>query len=266
MGNYPNYVITEYSCSPDRILSFIHQHIVFICLYSWVIQQTFKIVKTLGQLFESLYINNILIFSKEKEDLQKLTLWVLKKLQENNLFVNLDKCTFEVKEVDYLEIIISKNQIQMDLAKLEWIRNWLALTTVKQVWSFLGFRNFIENSSDTMQILCDLWMTWQRKIWFGIGQTLVKKHLRNWKKNSRKHQCFWCPIRQNHSSLNLMPPSSLLRQSYNKRHERRLPLLWIHITLLQHDTVKLWNIQPRTHGHSLHHWNMVTLPSVWRSG
>jgi len=45
-----------------------------------------------------IYIEDILIFLKEKEDLQKLTLQVLKKLKDNNLFVNLDKCTFKVKE------------------------------------------------------------------------------------------------------------------------------------------------------------------------
>jgi len=70
-----------------------------------------------------IYINDILIFSKEKKDLQRLTLWVLKKLQENDLFVNLDKCTFKAKEVDYLEMIASKNQIKMDLAKLKGIRD-----------------------------------------------------------------------------------------------------------------------------------------------
>jgi len=70
-----------------------------------------------------IYIDDILIFSKEKEDLQKLTLRVLKKLQENDLFVNLDKCTFEAKEVDYLEMIVSEKQIKMDLVKLEGIRS-----------------------------------------------------------------------------------------------------------------------------------------------
>ena len=80
-----------------------------------------------------IYINDILIFSKEKEDLQKLTLRVLKKLQDNDLFVNLDKCTFEAKQVDYLGMIVSKNQIKMDLAKLEGIRDWPTPTTVKQV-------------------------------------------------------------------------------------------------------------------------------------
>jgi len=66
----------------------------------------------------------------------------LKKLQDNNLFVNLDKCTFEARGVDYLGIIISKNQIKMNLAKLEGIRDWPTPTTVKQIRSFLGFGNF----------------------------------------------------------------------------------------------------------------------------
>jgi len=87
-----------------------------------------------------IYIDDILIFLKE--DLQRLTLRVLKKLQENDVFVNLDKCTFKVKEVDYLGIIISENQIKIDLAKLEGIRDWLTPTTVKQVQSFLEFGNF----------------------------------------------------------------------------------------------------------------------------
>jgi len=66
----------------------------------------------------------------------------LKKLQDNDLFVNLDKCTFEAKEVDYLGMIVSENQIKMGPAKLEGIRDWPTPTTVKQVQSFLGFGNF----------------------------------------------------------------------------------------------------------------------------
>jgi len=57
----------------------------------------------------------------------------LKKLQDNDLFVNLDKCTFEAKKVDYLEMIVSKNKIKIDLAKLEGIRDWPTPTTLKQV-------------------------------------------------------------------------------------------------------------------------------------
>jgi len=185
-----------------------------------------------------IYINDILIFLKEKEDLQKLALWVLKKLQDNDLFVNLDKCTFEAKEVDYLGMIISDNQIKMDLAKLEGIRDWLTPITVKQVWSFLEFGNFYRKFiGDNTQISRDPWMTWWRKIWFGIGQMLVKKCLRNLKKNSRKHQCFWCPIRRNHSSSNLMLPSSPPEQSYNKKTwtETTIPVDIYLTPLMQHN-------------------------------
>jgi len=74
--------------------------------------------------------------------------------------VNLDKCSFEVKEVDYLGMIISKNQIKMDLAKLKGIRDWLTPITVKQVQSFLEFgnfyRKFIGHYADIMQPLNNL--------------------------------------------------------------------------------------------------------------
>jgi len=161
-----------------------------------------------------IYIDDILIFSKRKEELQKLTLRVLKKLQENDLFANLDKCTFEATEVDYLGMIISEDQIKMDPAKLEGIKDWPSPTTVKQVRSFLGFGNFYRKF---IGHYANPWMIWRRKIWHGIGQTLAKKHLRSWKKNSRKHQCFWCPTRRNHSSSKPMPPNLPLEQSYDKK-------------------------------------------------
>ena len=54
-------------------------------------------------------MDNILIFSDSKKKLQDLTQRVLKKLKENNLFLNLDKCIFEVEEVEYLGMMISEN-------------------------------------------------------------------------------------------------------------------------------------------------------------
>ena len=79
------------------------------------------------------YIDDILIFSDNKPTLQKNTLCVLKKLKDNDLYCNLDKCAFEVDEVDYLGMIILENQIKMDLMKLAGIRDWPTPTTVKQV-------------------------------------------------------------------------------------------------------------------------------------
>jgi len=46
------------------------------------------------------------------------------KLQENNLFLNLDKCTFGVEEVKYLRMIIRENLIKIDPVKLTRIADW----------------------------------------------------------------------------------------------------------------------------------------------
>ena len=87
-------------------------------------------------------MDDMLLFSKDKEELETNILQVLKKLRENDLFLNLDKCAFCIEEVEYLGMIISENKISMDKTKLAGILNWPVLTTIKQVQFFLGFGNF----------------------------------------------------------------------------------------------------------------------------
>jgi hypothetical protein len=88
------------------------------------------------------YIDNILIFAKMKEELQKITKQVLEKLQEHDLFLKAKKCKFCKTKIEYLSMIIEQGKIAMDSVKLGGIRDWPTLTTVKQVRSFLGFGNF----------------------------------------------------------------------------------------------------------------------------
>ena len=89
-----------------------------------------------------IYIEDILIFSKDRKELEINTQWVLQKLKDNDLFLNLDKCVFNAEEVEYLGMVIWENQIKMEKTKLEGIIDWPTLTIVKQVQSFLGFGNF----------------------------------------------------------------------------------------------------------------------------
>jgi len=48
------------------------------------------------------YINDILIYSKTEEEHIELVRWVLQKLTENNLCINIDKCLFHVPEVEFV--------------------------------------------------------------------------------------------------------------------------------------------------------------------
>jgi RNase H-like domain found in reverse transcriptase/Reverse transcriptase (RNA-dependent DNA polymerase) len=87
-------------------------------------------------------MDDIIIFAETKEKLQRITKQILKKLREHNLFLKAKKCEFCKTKIKYLGMIIEQGKIAMDSVKLGGIRDWLTPTTVKEVWSFLGFGNF----------------------------------------------------------------------------------------------------------------------------
>jgi len=89
-----------------------------------------------------IYIDNILIFSKNPKEHHERTVQVLKQLRDKDLFLKPEKCIFNAKEVEYLGFIVKPNKISMDPTKLAGIKDWIPPKTVKGVRSFLGFGNF----------------------------------------------------------------------------------------------------------------------------
>ena len=62
------------------------------------------------------YIDDLMIFTKTENQAEhdKIVLEVLRRLKENDLFVNLKKCTFHATEVDFLGMIVGCDRIKMD--------------------------------------------------------------------------------------------------------------------------------------------------------
>ena len=89
-------------------------------------------------------MDDIFVFTKELLDNICNTRRVLQALQDNNLYLKPEKCSFWQMKVDYLGLIIEEGKIGMDPIKLKGITNWPAPTTVKQVRSFLGFGNYYQ--------------------------------------------------------------------------------------------------------------------------
>jgi RNase H-like domain found in reverse transcriptase/Reverse transcriptase (RNA-dependent DNA polymerase)/Integrase zinc binding domain/Chromo (CHRromatin Organisation MOdifier) domain len=88
------------------------------------------------------YMDNILIFAENQEELQEWTKQVLQRLQEHDLFLKPKKCKFNKTTMEYLGLIIQEGKLSMDPIKVSGIRDWPIPTTVKQVWEFIGFANF----------------------------------------------------------------------------------------------------------------------------
>jgi hypothetical protein len=88
------------------------------------------------------YMDNILIAtSASLEQHREAVHGVLDILEQNNLFIKLEKCIWEAPCVDYLGLILERGITCMDPAKVKGVANW-PTPLVKQVQSFLGFCNF----------------------------------------------------------------------------------------------------------------------------
>ena len=90
----------------------------------------------------TVYLDDILIMSKTKEEHRRITRKVLKVLQKNKLFLKAEKCEFETLEMEYLGVIISEGSIRMDPVKITGIAEWPMPAKKVQLQSFLGFTNF----------------------------------------------------------------------------------------------------------------------------
>jgi len=88
------------------------------------------------------YLDDILIFTRTEEEHVKAIRQVLQVLQENKLFLCLEKCEFCKEKIEYLGLVILENEVSMDLVKVAGVREWPTLENKTDVQAFLGFVNF----------------------------------------------------------------------------------------------------------------------------
>ncbi|SJL01314.1 uncharacterized protein ARMOST_04634 [Armillaria ostoyae] len=126
--------------------------------FQWMMNDIFKDLISEGKV--TIYLDDILIFTKDLDEHRRIVRRVLQKLRENKLFLKAEKCEFEVLQTEYLGVIISEGQVRMDPVKLAGIAEWPTPTKKKELQSFLGFTNFyrkfIKNYSKVVRALTQL--------------------------------------------------------------------------------------------------------------
>jgi len=90
----------------------------------------------------AIFIDDIIIATDNKEGHDKLVEEVLKRLEENNLFVKLEKYWWKVKEVEFLGIVIGPQEVEMQKEKIDGVLSWPVPRNIKKVQKFLGLVNY----------------------------------------------------------------------------------------------------------------------------
>ena len=88
------------------------------------------------------YLDDILIFTKTKEEHEQVVQRVLEVLAEHKLFLHPEKYEFHRKQIKYLGLVISENKVEMNPIKVTGIRDWPTLENQTDMQTFIGFVNF----------------------------------------------------------------------------------------------------------------------------
>jgi hypothetical protein len=110
--------------------------------------------------FVVVFIDDILVFSRNEEEHEEHLTMVLQKLREHQLYAKFSKCDFWLTEVSFLGHIITDGGIAMDPSKVQDVLNWNPPKNVPEIRSFLGlagyYRRFIEGFSKIVKPLTSL--------------------------------------------------------------------------------------------------------------
>ena len=83
--------------------------------------------------FVVIYLNNIFVYFKLKEDHYAYVRIIIKRLKKHKLYIKLNKCFFNVEEVEFLKFIISIIKVKPDFNKILIIEKWLKLKSFYEV-------------------------------------------------------------------------------------------------------------------------------------
>jgi hypothetical protein len=88
--------------------------------------------------FAIVFIDDILIYSKDEKELEEHLIIVLQILREHKVYAKLSKCEFYKDQIQYLGHIISKEGITVDPNKIKTIMNWPEPKDVSGIRSFMS--------------------------------------------------------------------------------------------------------------------------------
>ena len=90
----------------------------------------------------AVFVDDVLVGTDSEEGHDEIVVEVLKWLEENDLYVKPEKCSWKTSKVNFLGVIMDQGKIEMEEEKVEGVLNWPVSKTVRGVRKFLELANY----------------------------------------------------------------------------------------------------------------------------
>ena len=114
----------------------------------------------------AVFIDDVIVGIETEEEHDELVAEVIRRLEENDLYVKPEKYSWKVKEVGFLRVVIGLERIKIEREKVKGVLEWPTPKCIKDVQKFLGLANYYH--------------------WFIEGFAMVARPLHNLVKKDKK--------------------------------------------------------------------------------
>ena len=79
------------------------------------------------------FIDDVIVGTENKKGHDKLVVEIIKRLEENDLYMKPEKCKWKVREIGFLEVVIGPDGIKIKEKKMKGVLDWLTPKCVKDM-------------------------------------------------------------------------------------------------------------------------------------
>ena len=90
----------------------------------------------------AVFVDDVLVGTETEEGHDKIVKEILKRLEENDLYIKPEKCVWKVQKIGFLGIVIGPNGIEMEKEKVDGVLSWLEPKNIKDVRKILDLANY----------------------------------------------------------------------------------------------------------------------------
>jgi len=88
------------------------------------------------------FVDDVLVGTKTEKEHDEIVEEILRRLEKNNLYVKPEKCTWKVRKIGFLGVVIGPGGIEMEKEKVDEVPSWPKPKNMKDVRKFLGLTNY----------------------------------------------------------------------------------------------------------------------------